>query len=116
MTDHVTDFISHAVNEKPVAAYQAFDASIQDRVNTKVDELQAEVRAKIMGTDREQQEEETDIGEDYSKWKVELPSYNKTITVNKARGTAEAIKKAVEQAGGKGKDWLHADVGKVTKV
>lgn len=60
--------------------------------------------------------EDVSLDEAHSKWTVELPDQKKTVTVDKARNSAEAIKKAVTQSGGKADDWKHVKVGKITKV
>ena len=66
--------------------------------------------------DNDMKKEDVDLDEAHSKWTVELPDQKKTVTVDKARNSAEAIKKAVTQSGGKADDWKHVKVGKITKV
>jgi len=56
------------------------------------------------------------LNEQFSAWEVELPDFKKVIKVDKARAQAEAIKKAVKMAGGKGDDWKTTKIGKVKKL
>lgn len=56
--DNITDFIGAAANEKPVAAYNAFSAAVEDKVQGLLDQKQDEIRASMFAT------EETDLNED----------------------------------------------------
>ena len=45
--EHIVDFISASVQEKPVAAMNAFSAAIEDRIASKLDDIEMTVRDEM---------------------------------------------------------------------
>lgn len=95
--DKITDFISASADEKPVAAYNAFASAVEDRVQDLLSQKQDEIRSSMFTS------EET-VEENFSTWTIVVDKpINKLkkgqkVTV-KARGSAEAMKKAAKELG-----------------
>lgn len=53
--DSITDFIAASANEKPVAAYNAFAAAVEDKIQDLLTQRQGEIRSQMFnsGVDHE---------------------------------------------------------------
>lgn len=123
MSNHIVDFISAAVQDKPAAATNAFRDEIEDRIDAKLADFQETIRQNMFGEakyakkmhdddeeevkekkDEDHDEDEDELEEQFSSWTIAvIKPINKlkkgqTETVQ-ARSAAEAMKKAAAKMG-----------------
>lgn len=97
MSNHIVDFISAAVQDKPAAATNAFRDEIEDRIDAKLADFQETIRQNMFAS-------EAALEEQFSSWTVAvIKPINKlkkgqTQTVQ-ARSAGEAMKKAAAKMG-----------------
>ena len=125
MSNHIVDFISAAVQDKPAAAANAFRDEIEDRIDAKLGEFQETIRQNMFGEakyakkmhdddeeevkekkdkDHDEDEDEDELDEQFSSWDVTVTKpinklkkgQQRTV---KARTAGEAMKKAASAMG-----------------
>jgi hypothetical protein len=56
MSDHITDFISAAVSDKPVQAIKAFSAAIEPKLDAVLSQKREEIAQRIFNSSSEENE------------------------------------------------------------
>ena len=55
MSENITDFIKNAVDEKPVASFNALDQELKSRIGTALDDFKVEVTKDMFNGETDEQ-------------------------------------------------------------
>jgi hypothetical protein len=55
MSENITDFIKHSVDEKPVAAFKSLEQELKDRANIALDDFKVNVTKNMFNGETDEQ-------------------------------------------------------------